>query len=202
MTVALTGGIGSGKSEVSKIFSSLGIPVIDTDIISRELVYPGSAALAQITEQFGNQFLLEDGNLDRQKMRELVFNDKNARASLEQILHPLIQQEVQHRLSSLHDSYAIVVIPLLVETGQQSSMDRVLLVDTPETIQRNRVMSRDNIDQDLFENIIKSQATRQERQAIADDIILNDSDDLSLLQKKVADLHEKYLQLTRDQGHS
>lgn len=202
LTIALTGGIGTGKSEVSKIFASLGTPVIDTDIISRQLVTPGSTALRQITDQLGTQFLLDDGNLDRQKMRELVFNDEKARKILENILHPLIQKEVQHQLSNLKDSYAIIVIPLLVETGQQSRMDRVLLIDTTEALQRERVMSRDDIDQELFDNIIASQASRQERQAIADDIILNDSNDLKSLQQKITDLHEKYLRLARDTIHS
>ncbi len=192
LRVALTGGIGSGKSEASRIFASLGTPVIDTDVISRQLVKPGSAALTEISELFGNEFILKDGNLDRQKMRQQVFNDKKARQALENILHPRIRQEVNHQLARLNSPYAIIVIPLLLETGQQSMADRVLVIDCPESRQQERVMLRDNIDQALFEQILLSQASRQERLNIADDIIFNDAD-LEHLQRQVMDLHHKYL---------
>ena len=192
LRVALTGGIGSGKSEVSHIFASLGTPVIDTDVISRQVVQPGSAALVEISASFGNDYLLKDGNLDRQKMRERIFKDPDARQMLENILHPRIRQEVTSQLAKLSSPYAIIVIPLLLETGQQAMADRVLVIDCPESLQQERVMARDNIDQHLFEQIRSSQVSRQDRLNIADDIITNDAD-LAHLQRQVMDLHHKYM---------
>ena len=194
LTVALTGGIGCGKSEVSRIFTSLGIPVIDTDVISRQLVTPGSPALVRIIETFGQEFLLPDGHLNRSQMRDLVFNDDQARQQLEHILHPLIEREVARQLEKLETPYAIIVIPLLLETHQQNSTDRILLVDCDAATQRNRVLARDQIDQKLLEKILASQASRQEKLAVADDVINNNSS-LTELEAQVVALHGKYQQL-------
>lgn len=194
MTVALTGGIGSGKTEVSRFFEQLGVAVIDTDVISKQLVVPDSTALKKIIDRFGESYLLADGNLDRKKMRDLIFSDIKARQALENILHPLIYKEVRRQLEEQMDAYSMIVVPLLAETGQQYQADRVLLVDSPEALQRERVKSRDNINDASFEQIAKNQASRQQRQSIADDILLNDAD-LESLHDKIRQLHHKYLQL-------
>lgn len=194
LVVALTGGIGSGKTLVSRLFEELGVAVIDTDVISRQLVTPDSTALKRIIELFGENYLLTDGNLDRKKMRELIFNDTKAKQALENILHPLILSEVRRQLDLQNGVYAIIVVPLLAETGQQYQAERVLVVDTPEALQRERVKSRDNIDDVLFEQILQNQSSRRQRQAIADDILLNDAD-VESLKDKVLQLHHKYLQL-------
>jgi dephospho-CoA kinase len=193
LTIALTGGIGSGKTQVSNLFASLDVPIIDTDHISRQLVEPGQPAHQQISKYFGDQVLLETGYLNRAHLRQIIFNDSTARKSLENILHPAIRHEVQEQLNNIHSSYVIIVIPLYVETGQFLKTDRVLVIDCPEATQRARVLSRDNISVDQFEQILHAQATREQRLAIADDIITNDAD-LEVLKKKVQQLHQKYLE--------
>ena len=192
LTVALTGGIGSGKTQVSDYFASLGVPVIDTDIISRQLVEPGQPALEKITESFGHQLLFASGQLDRAALREIIFNDATARKKLEDILHPAIREKVQHQLQALSFPYVIIVIPLYVETGQFLKTDRILVVDCPQEIQKNRVLARDNVSMEQLGKILEAQATRQQRLAVADDIIVNDAD-IETLQHKVRQLHEQYL---------
>jgi len=192
LTIALTGGIGSGKTQVSDYFSSLGVPVIDTDIISRQLVEPGQPALEKITENFGHQLLLDSGQLDRAALREIIFNNATARKKLEDILHPAIREKVQYQLQALSFPYVIIVIPLYVETGQFLKTDRILVVDCPQEIQKNRVLARDNVSMEQLGKILEAQATRQQRLAVADDIIVNDAD-IETLQHKVMQLHEKYL---------
>jgi dephospho-CoA kinase len=192
LTIALTGGIGSGKTQVSDFFSSLGVPVIDTDIISRQLVEPGQTALEQITGYFGNHILLDSGELDRAGLREIIFNNSTARKTLEDILHPAIRDKVQQQLQASTYPYVIIVIPLYIETGQFLNTDRILVVDCPQEIQQNRVVARDNISIEQFAKILQSQATREQRLAVADDVIVNDSD-IETLQRKVKQLHEQYL---------
>jgi len=191
LTVAVTGGIGSGKTAACNIFASLGAPVIDTDLISRQLVEPGQPALSRITELFGHDLLLADGQLDRKKMRSIIFADQQARESLEAILHPLIHQLVKQQLFQLNHPYAIIVIPLLLETRQLFITDRILVIDSPENLQRSRVLSRDNIEPALFERMLQAQASRQQRLSVADDIICNDGD-MDHLQEQVKTLHRKY----------
>ena len=198
LKIGLTGGIGSGKSEVSRLFAEHGTLIIDTDQISHQLVSPGSSALNAIIDFFGEEFLLADGNLDRQKMRERVFNNEKSRSALEAILHPLIMREVNQQASKAKGDYVIIVIPLLLETKQQDLVDRVLLVDSPVAKQRERVMARDGINEELFEKILASQASRQARQEFADDIILNDAD-ITALKQQVATLHRKYILLNQQQ---
>jgi len=195
LTVALTGGIGSGKTEVSHIFERLGTPVIDTDVISNDLVTIHSPALSQIIQHFGQKILLSDGNLDRKQLREIIFEDSNAKDTLEKILHPLIKQEVNDQLNKLNCEYAIIVIPLLLETNQHDNYDRVLLVDCPESLQIDRVLKRDKYsNKEQIEKILTRQASRQSRLEIANDVIVNDSD-IETLEEKVNDLHKKYLKL-------
>ncbi|NNJ92361.1 MAG: dephospho-CoA kinase [Gammaproteobacteria bacterium] len=192
LTIALTGGIGSGKTQVSDYFSSLGAPVIDTDIISRQLVEPGQPALKQIAGYFGHQLLLDSGELDRAGLREIIFNNSTARKTLEDILHPAIRDKVQQQLEASTYPYVIIVIPLYVETGQFLKTDRILVVDCPQEIQKKRVLARDNISIEQIGKILQSQATREQRLAVADDVIVNDSD-IETLQRKVKLLHEHYL---------
>lgn len=194
LIIGLTGGIGSGKSTVTEYFHALGIPIIDTDEIARELVEPGEPALQEIVSHFGPTIVDDEGALRRDHLRQQVFSDPHARQRLEAILHPRIQQEVKHRIDHLNVPYCLVVIPLLVEKGWQDQVDRVLVVDTPEEMQIRRTMIRDGISQKQAENILHVQASRQERLAAADDVLHNDGD-LNTLKDQMDKLHEKYSQL-------
>jgi dephospho-CoA kinase len=196
LVVGLTGGIGSGKTEVARRFESLGVPVIDTDVIARELVKPGNNSLEQITVAFGTDILRNDGSLDRRKLRELVFSDTSRRLLLEDILHPRIRDEVIKKLADLQAGYAIVVIPLLLETRYPIKVDRVLVVDVPPEQQAVRVRKRDKVTADSARKIIENQAARIRRLAAADDIVDN-SGQLTLLEDSVRRLHEKYLRLAK-----
>jgi dephospho-CoA kinase len=199
LKVGLTGGIASGKTTVSTRFSRLGVPIIDTDIISRELVEPGKPALQQIADQLGGEFIAVDGSLDRPALRRHIFSHPEARAILEDILHPAIRREVERRLAETADApYAIVVIPLLVENRLQDMVDRTLLVDAPEELQVERVCRRDNITPKEAEKILLAQATRNERLKAADDLIDNRGD-FSDLDNQVKALHDHYLSLA-DRG--
>lgn len=194
LVIGLTGGIGSGKSMTADMFAARGIPVIDADVIARELVEPGMPALAEITARFGPRVIGADGRLDRNALRQQVFGDPVARADLESILHPRIRQRMRDRIDALDSPYCILVIPLLVETGQRDLVQRVLVVDAPEAVQRARVRRRDDLDSDEIEAILQAQTDRQTRLAVADDVIHNDSD-LSSLEAQVDALHRTYLQL-------
>lgn len=195
-TVALTGGIGSGKTVVSDLFARLGVPVIDTDIIARELVKPGKPALTEITHAFGREVLTAKGELDRQKLARITFSSARMRKQLENILHPRIHTEVRSRLQKLEAPYAIVVIPLLVETGQVETYNRVLVVDCDEAIQIQRVRERDHRDDEQIKAVMQAQATRAERLSWADDVIDN-SETLHELEQAVTRLHQTYLKLAK-----
>jgi dephospho-CoA kinase len=172
--VGLTGGIGSGKSTVADCFASLGVPVIDTDVIARELTAAGGTALAQIRAAFGDAVMRADGSLDRAALRRLVFADNAARLQLEAILHPRIRQVVAEVLATLNAPYALVVIPLLVETGgYRDLLNRVLVVDCPEATQIERVMARNGLTRGEVAAILAAQAGRAERLAASDDVIVN-----------------------------
>ena len=193
-TVVLTGGIASGKTAVSDGFRHLGVPVIDTDVIARQLVEPGQPALALIADIFGPGILDSTGGLDRKKMREAIFSDHEKKAQLEQVLHPLIGEEVLKRLEQLTAPYCILVVPLYAESGSYRWVDRVLLVDVSEEQQIRRVMRRDDISQEQAEAILDAQASRAERAALADDVIDN-SGTLDELEDKIESLHKKYSSL-------
>ena len=194
-SVGLTGGIGSGKTLVADLFTEQGVSVIDTDQIAHQLTAPGGLAMPAIRDSFGDAYLTAEGALDRAKMRERVFAEAEARHRLESILHPLISQQTEAAARVAQGSYLMFVVPLLVESGRWvERVDRVLVVDCPETMQIDRVMRRNGFLAAQVEAIMASQATRAQRLAVADDVIVNDghSDEVA---SAVARLHADYLVL-------
>ncbi|MCW9060062.1 MAG: dephospho-CoA kinase [Gammaproteobacteria bacterium] len=194
LIIGLTGGIASGKSTAAARFAEQGVPVIDTDVIARELVAPGQPALEAIVARFGSDLLDHEGRLRRELLRERVFADPAARQELEALLHPLIRAESLRRIAVLQTPYCIWVIPLLVETGAREDLDRVLLIDCPEALQRQRAQARDGFDRATLEGILAAQASREQRRAMADDIIVNDGTPEALRQA-VDEHHAAYLAL-------
>ena len=193
-TVALTGGIACGKSEVARRFAALGADVIDADVIAHELVQKGLPALDEIVSVFGANLLDANGALDRREMRELIFRDARAKQQLESILHPRVLAELRARAQASRGPYAMLVIPLFVETGAYGWVDRVLVIDVARDVQITRIVARDRTTRDLAEAMIAAQATREERLAVADDVIDN-SGALADLDATVLALHEKYCAL-------
>jgi dephospho-CoA kinase len=189
--IALTGGIASGKSTVSRLFGALGVPVIDADEVARDVVAPGTRLLAQVLEKFGPQLRRPDGSLDRTGLRRLVFTDAAKRQQLEALLHPAISVRTEKLAAQAGGPYQIHVLPLLVETHAGSHFERVLLVDCPEALQLARLQARDHCDADQARAMLGSQASREARLAAADDVIVNDADAADLV-AKVAALHQKY----------
>jgi dephospho-CoA kinase len=199
-TVALTGGIGSGKSAVAERFAALGAGIVDTDVIAHGLTAPGGAAMPAIAAAFGASFVAADGSLDRARMRSHVFDDPAARRRLEAILHPMIRSEAEAQRSALRTPYAMMVIPLLVESGDpRGRFDRVLVVDCSPETQVRRVMARSGLAREVVEAILAAQATRAERLAMADDVIDNEGA-LSALDDAVSALHDRYLAATRERA--
>lgn len=192
--VGLTGGIGSGKSTVADAFAARSVPVVDTDRIAHQLTAPGGAAIESIREAFGAALIDAAGALDRHRMRRLVFADTAARARLEAILHPLIRAQAMAECAASRGPYLLLVVPLLVESGAlRETMARVLVVDCEPQRQRERVMRRSGLSADEADAIIAAQATRAERLAAADDVIVNDGG-LPELEAQVEALHRRYLQ--------
>jgi dephospho-CoA kinase len=192
--VALTGGIASGKSTVADLFAERGVPVIDTDVIAREVVEPGQPALAEVVAAFGPDVLGADGRLDRRRLREIIFADTGARRRLESILHPAIRAEMELQSQASSSAYQLLVIPLLTEGGRRDHVDRVLLVDVPESVQVERLMQRDSVSRAQAAASLGAQATRAARLAIADDVIEN-TGGTGDLEARVAELHGRYLAL-------
>lgn len=191
LVIGLTGGIGSGKSTVAQLFAAMGVPVIDMDMIAHQVVEPGQPALEQITREFGSDILDDKGRLDRRRLRELIFDSKDKRLRLEAILHPLIRQETQRQLSELDAPYCIVVIPLLLESQQDSLVDRILVIDVPESLQISRTKKRDDISSEAAQKILAAQVDRDSRLAAADDVIDN-SVELSQIRDRVSELDQQY----------
>lgn len=190
--VALTGGIASGKTAVSREFEALGVPVIDTDLIAREVVAPGQPLLGEIAETFGAHFVGADGTLQRRLLREHVFSDPAARERLEALMHPAIREVAWSRIDALDAPYCILVVPLLVESGAFPDVDRVLVVDVPETLQVERLLARDGVSRAGADAALAAQASREQRLAAADDVIVNDGE-LADLGPAVRRLHADYL---------
>ncbi|HFZ8995047.1 TPA: dephospho-CoA kinase [Citrobacter freundii] len=193
-TVALTGGIGSGKSTVASAFADLGIDVIDADIIARQVVEPGRPALRAIAEHFGSAFIAPDGTLQRRLLRERIFSSPEDKSWLNALLHPLIQQETRRQIQQAASPYVLWVVPLLIENALYKKAHRVLVVDvTPET-QLSRTMQRDDVTREHAAQILAAQASREARLAVADDVI-NNNGAPEAIASDVARLHALYLQL-------
>lgn len=200
--VGLTGGIASGKSEVSRRFEALGIVVADADIAAREVVAQGSPVLAEITKRFGADILLADGSLDRARLRQHVFANTEERRALEAITHPAIRARVREICDAAESPYAIAAIPLLTEVGGRAAydwLDRILVVDAPEAVQQARLLRRDNIDAALADRMILAQASRAQRLALADDVVVNDGHP-DHLQVHIESLDRKYRELAAGGG--
>ena len=195
LRIGLTGGIASGKSTVADLFADLGVPVIDTDVIAREVVAAGEPALENIRHEFGDEVFDEAGALDRDAMRRIVFSDSDARGRLEAILHPIIQAAAFEQASTAGGRYQLIVVPLLTESPIREFVDRVLVVDCEESTQIRRLMARDAESEGQARRILGAQASRDERLKIADEVIHNDGD-LAATLDQVKTLHQQYLAMT------
>jgi len=197
--VGLTGGIASGKSTVTKFFAALGVPIIDTDQVARDVVEPGQPPLERLVERFGHTILTPDGHLDRPKLREIVFSDPKARADLEALTHPAIGTAVEAWSAAAGGPYQILIIPLLVEKNLASQLDRVLVVDCDEELQIRRLQARDGSTVEQARAILNAQTSRTARLKSAHDVIQNDGD-LSAVRDQVSALHARYLELAAQSG--
>ena len=195
--VGLTGGIASGKTTVANMFAELGVPVIDTDVIAREVVEPGTPALGEIRARFGDAIIDTIGALDRSALRRRIFSDDTARVDLEAILHPRIGAETQRQADVAGGRYQIIVVPLLVDSPLLQFVDRVLVVDCNEDEQLQRLLARDAETIGQARKILSAQASREDRLAIADDVITNDQDMAQTLEQ-VSELHLTYLNLVQN----
>jgi dephospho-CoA kinase len=200
LRIGLTGGIASGKSMIADLFAARGVPVIDTDVIAREVVQPGEPALADIEREFGRDVLDADGRLDRRRLRELIFADDARRTALEAILHPRIRDAAILQSVMAGGDYQVIVVPLLVESPMRQFMDRILVVDCSEEAQLERLRKRDTESEEQARRIIAAQASREERLAIADDIIDNEGPK-DEAESQVERLHRLYLDLARKRKH-
>jgi dephospho-CoA kinase len=192
--VGLTGGIASGKSTAAKFFGALGVPILDSDQVARDVVEPGQPPLERLVERFGPKILTADGHLDRPALRDIVFSDPRARADLEALTHPAIGAAMEARSAAAGGPYQILVIPLLVEKNLAAHVDRVLVVDCDEELQMRRLRDRDGSTPEQVQAILRAQAPRAARLKAADDVIHNDTD-MSAVRAQVAALHARYLEL-------
>jgi len=192
MIIGLTGGIGSGKTAVSETFEKLGITVVDADLASRVVVEKGKPCLEEIAKHFGDDILNENDELNRAKLREIIFNSDSEKSWLESLLHPAIAEQIKDELNASKSPYTILVSPLLLETNQRDFCDKVLVVDVPIELQMERTTKRDGVSEDQVKSIIKSQINRDERLQLADEIIINEGtiEDLEVI---VRELHEKLI---------
>lgn len=198
LRVGLTGGIGSGKTTVKRLFDELGTPAIDADETSRRITRPGQEAFDEVVAQFGKGCLDETGHLDRRRLRALIFSAPALKKKLEAIIHPRVRAEIQAFTQRVTHPYCIICIPLLLETGAQSTVDRVLVVDAPEALQLARVSQRDNTEERQTRSIMNSQVGRAERLQAAHDVIVNDGSTRDL-KIRVANLHARYLKIGSEQ---
>ncbi|MBL1293305.1 MAG: dephospho-CoA kinase [Thiotrichales bacterium] len=195
LIIGLTGGIGSGKSTIAEIFIELGVPCCDADEFARSLTQADSPALQEIRETFGSEIITNDGQLDRQQLRKLIFSDPDERKKLETILHPRIRQKIQQWVKEQTSSYCVVSVPLLAENYNHYPFDRIIVVQLAQASQRKRTAIRDKVDESAIQAIITNQASEQQRLAIADDLIDNNGD-IHALRQQITGLHEQYLKLT------
>ncbi|MGL5127128.1 MAG: dephospho-CoA kinase [Aeromonas popoffii] len=197
--VAVTGGIGSGKTTIANQFAAIGIDVVDADVIARDVVEPGAPALAAIATYFGPDVIAPDGQLDRRGLRERVFSDPNAKAWLNALLHPLIRQEMLRQCASARSPYCLLVVPLLVENKLTGFANRVLVIDVDEATQIERTCRRDGVSAEQAKAIIAAQASRSERLAAADDVIDNHNGSQMAIKTRILALHETYLAFASQQ---
>ena len=197
LRIGLTGGIASGKSLVADAFAELGVPIIDTDVIAREVVEPGQPALARIRAMFGEGVITDSGELDRRALRDIVFSDSEKREQLEALLHPLIRDAAFQQAEAAPGPYHIIVVPLLAESPMRHAMDRIIVVDCSTATQLARLLERDSESEDQARRIIAAQASRDERLSLADDVVSNDGSIDETLEQ-VNELHQRYLSLTAD----
>ncbi|WP_162063470.1 dephospho-CoA kinase [Vibrio taketomensis] len=196
LVIGLTGGIASGKTTVANLFrDQYTIDIVDADIVAREVVEPGSAGLQAICARYGKNILWDDGTLNRAALREIIFTDIKEKQWLDSLLHPMIRESMQIQLQQVQSDYALLVIPLMVENNLQQLADHILVVDVDEEMQIQRTVNRDGVSREQAESILRSQASRAERLAIADDVITNSSQNQQLL-PQVAKLHKKYLEMS------
>ena len=195
-TIALTGGIASGKTLVSDEFARLGVPIIDTDVIAHEIARPGQTALDEIVNAFGSAIVDENGELKRAELRAIIFTDPNARKKLESVLHPIIRQQADMAIAAVKSAYCVLVIPLLAESDAYPDIDRILVVDVEPETQIRRLMSRDGSSRTQAEQALAAQASREMRLKIADDV-LDNSGTPEQVRENVAQLNLEYLQLAR-----
>ena len=198
--VAITGGIGSGKTTIANQFAALGIEVVDADLIAREVVAPGTPALAAIVNHFGPEILTEQGLLDRRVLRERIFSDPAAKSWLNALLHPIIRSEMLRQCAAVSSPYCLLVVPLLVENRLTELADRVLLIDVDEAIQIERTCRRDGVSREQAQAILASQASRSERLAMADDVLDNQSGTTETIRERILALHETYLAFASQQA--
>lgn len=196
MVVGLTGGIGSGKTTVADLFAKYEINVIDADVIAREVVEPGTPGLTAIINKLGPDILLTDGTLDRSKLRQAIFNQQPLKEWLNNLLHPLIREKMQDEVKKATSPYCLLVVPLMVENNLQAMTHRLLVVDVDEEIQVARTQQRDQVAPEQVKKILAAQASREQRNAAADDIICNNGDS-TVLENRVAELHQQYLEMSR-----
>lgn len=194
--VGLTGGIASGKTTAADTLASLGAALIDTDVIAREVVEPGQPALTEIRDAFGDEVFAADGRLDRRELRKRIFDDDGARQRLEAILHPRIRSETLRQASAAEGPYQVIVVPLLTTSELAAAMDRILVIDCDEATQIERLLARDAETEAQARRILAAQASREERLAIADDVVTNDGS-LEELVAKLRQLHKRYLELAK-----
>jgi len=192
MIIGLTGGIGSGKTAVSDIFEELGIGIVDADLASRVVVEKGRPSLEEIAKHFGQGILTEEGELDRAKLREIIFNSDEEKNWLESLLHPVIAKQIQDELKASSSPYTILVSPLLLETNQKDFCNKVLVVDVPVETQIERTLKRDGVSLEQVQSIIKAQISRDKRLELADEVIVNDKS-LEDLQLAVSKLHQQFI---------
>ena len=192
MIIGLTGGIGSGKTAVSDAFQDLGITIVDADLASRIVVQKGKPSLKKIAEHFGNDILNENSELDRAKLREIIFNSDEEKNWLESLLHPAIANQIQDELKASSSPYTILVSPLLLETNQKEYCDKVLVVDVPVELQVERTLKRDQVSEGQVKSIIKAQISRKNRLEFADEVIINDGS-LEELNSTVMKFHQKFI---------
>ncbi len=197
LVIGLTGGIASGKTTVANLFKQqFKIDIVDADIVAREVVEPGTPGLKAIIEHFGNDIVRDDQMLDRAKLRERIFSNPEEKAWLNNLLHPIIREKMLEDLRTVTSDYALLVVPLLIENQLDSLCDRVLVIDVEPDTQISRTMKRDNVSEEQARAILASQASRQQRLDMADDVVKNNPDDHDLL-LQITDLHEKYLAMCK-----